>query len=111
MPFWVEGLPPGAMDAATRFHGDVLPRVLVALQGGEDLVLIFPPADHTHRGWRLAVIQQLARDAAPVRINAVVSDDEAAITAATAYLAEASGVTGQLLALDGNGAAEVLSAS
>ena len=105
----VEGLPKGALEAAARFHGEVLPRVRAALKDGEDLVLVFPHADRPHRGWRLAAVQQLARDAAPARVNALVSDDESAIAAATAYLAEAPGVTGQLLAPDGNGAGEVLS--
>ncbi len=79
------------------------------LVGGEDVVLAFPAADHTHRGWRLAVVQQLARDAAPLRVNALAGGDEPAIAAAVAYLANAPGVTGQLLALDGKGAGEVLS--
>ncbi|MDB5723463.1 MAG: hypothetical protein JWQ16_217 [Novosphingobium sp.] len=79
------------------------------LVDGEDVVLAFPTADHTHKGWRLAVVQQLARDAAPLRVNALSGGDEAAVAAAVAYLASAPGVTGQLLALDGNGAGEVLS--
>jgi NAD(P)-dependent dehydrogenase (short-subunit alcohol dehydrogenase family) len=79
------------------------------LVDGEDIVLAFPAADHTHKGWRLAVVQQLARDAAPLRVNALSGGDEAAVAAAVAYLASAPGVTGQLLALDGNGAGEVLS--
>lgn len=105
----VEGLPQGVLEAAAQFHADVLPKVRVALAAGGDLVLVFPPADYTHKGWRLAVVQQLARDFAPVRVNAVTSGDETAIAAAMAYLADAPGVTGQLLALDGNGASEVLS--
>ena len=96
----------GALAAAARFHAEVLPGI-----AGEpdDLVLVFAPADHTHDGWRRAAIQQLARDRAPLRINALSSDDEAAIAAATAYLTAAPGVTGQLLPLDGQGAGAVLS--
>lgn len=105
----VGGLPEGALEAAAQFHAAVLPQARAALTKGADLVLVFPPADYTHKGWRLAAVQQLARDFAPTRVNALTSGDEAAIAAAAAYLAEAPGVTGQLLALDGNGAGEVLS--
>lgn len=105
----VEGLPDGTLEAAAQFHAAVLPQARAALTRGEDLVLVFPAADYTHKGWRLAVVQQLARDAAPLRVNALSGGDEPAITAAMAYLADAPGVTGQLLTLDGNGAGEVLS--
>ena len=105
----VEGLPEGTLEAAAQFHAEVLPQARAALEKGEGLVLVFPPADYTHKGWRLAAIQQLARDFAPIRVNAVTSADETATAAAAAYLAEAPGVTGQLLALDSNGAGEVLS--
>lgn len=105
----VEGLSQGALAAAAQFHAEILPRALEVLVGGEELILAFPAADHTHKGWRLAVVQQLARDAAPLRVNALAGGDEAAIAAAVSYLAAAPAVTGQLLALDGNGAGEVLS--
>lgn len=102
----VGGLPPGALEAAARFYANVLPQIVAP---ADDLVLVFAPADHTHRGWRLAAVQQLARDHAPARVNAVASDDEAAIAAAAAWLAAAPGVTGQYLPLDGNGAQALLS--
>jgi hypothetical protein len=111
----IDALPADPLEAAARFFAEVLPTVSSALPhgngDGEDLLLIFPSADHTHRAWRLAVVQELARKYAPVRINATASDDEDAIAAAAAYLAGAPGVTGQLLLLDGNGAGEVLSSS
>jgi len=66
---------------------------------GEDLVLVFPPAPYDHRGWRLAAIQDLARAAAPARVNGVVGDDEQAIAATLAWLADAPGITGQLLSV------------
>ena len=78
-------------------------------RAGEDILLVFPAADHTHHDWRLAAVQQLARDSAPARVNAVAADDEAAIAAAARYLAEAPGLTGQLLALDIAGAGPVVS--
>ena len=106
-------LPGEALAASARFHAEHLPAVLAALadQGeGEALTLVFAPADHSHRGWRLSVVQGLAREHAPRRINAVASDDEAAIAAAARYLAMAPGVTGQYLVLDGSGAGEVVCA-
>ena len=101
------GVRGGPLDAG----GDAAsgrPPTLPACGRGEDLVVVFPPADHTHRGWRLAVVQTLARQFAQHRINAVASDDEAAIHAAIRYLNEADGVTGQYLTLDSAGAGEVI---
>jgi hypothetical protein len=63
------------------------------------LTLVFAPADHTHRAWRLAAVQGLARRWAPIRVNAVASGDEVAILAANSYLDHAPGVTGQYLPL------------
>lgn len=81
-PFW-SGMSPGAstLDCAT---------------------IVFPPAAHAHRAWRLAVVQDLARELAPRRINAVVGTGDDAIQEAIDYLADAPGVTGQLLEVDGN---------
>ena len=94
--------------AAAAFHGEWLDRVQAELAAGEDLLLVFPPADHTHATWRLAAVQVLAREAAPLRINAAASDDPVAIAAALAYLAETGGVTGQYLPLDSAGAGDPL---
>ena len=99
--------PDAALAAASEFHARILPQ-LNPPPLGEDLVLIFPPADHTHRAWRLAAVQSLARAYAPRRVNGLVSDNEQAIAAAVAYLAGADGVTGQLLQLDDTGAGVVL---
>jgi hypothetical protein len=92
----VGALPEEPLSAAARFHAQVLPQIAPA---GEALTLVFAPADHTHRAWRLAAVQGLARRWAPVRVNAVASADEAAILAAEAYLQNAPGVTGQYLPL------------
>jgi hypothetical protein len=114
--FRAGGLPDDPLAAAARFHAEALPELECSLrtpsaaaQALDPLVIVFAPGDHTHRGWRLAAVQELARKYAPRRINALASDDEAAIAAAATYLAGAPGVTGQLLQLDGNGAGEVLS--
>ena len=103
----VDPLPAQPLAASARFHAEVLPNVLAELARGQHLTLVFDPAGHDHRGWRLALVQGLAREHAPLRINAVASDDAAAIAAVADYLAMADGVTGQYLALDSIGAGEV----
>jgi hypothetical protein len=85
------------LSAAAEFHQAMLPQIGNPIEAA--LLLVFTPADHTHRAWRLGVVQGLARRLAPCRINAIASDDEAAIAAAAAYLALAEGVTGQYLPL------------
>ncbi len=108
----VGALSSGALDAAAAFHDGILSMVLVTLeQSKDDLVLVFEPANHEYRPWRLAVVQQLAREHAPRRVNALESDDEDAIAAALGYIKQAPGLTGQLLKLDGTGAKALLSSS
>jgi len=102
-------LPDDPLAASARFHAAVLPRALAALDAGAAaLTLVFAPAAHEHSAWRATAIQTLARARAPARINALVSDDEAAIAAALAYVGAAPGLTGQCLALDGAGAGSVV---
>ena len=109
-------LPENPLAAAAEFHAEVLPRVLAmaddlwlaGLDPTSHVTLVFAPADHLHRAWREAAIQTIARECAPIRINAVASVDEAALAAATAWLAGAPGVTGQFLTLDSHGAGAVL---
>lgn len=92
-------LPTGALDAAAAFHARIVPqaRALAAC----DLAILFAPADHRHAGWRAAAIGELARAAAPARVNAVVSDNAEMIGQICAYLAAAPGVTGQVLQGEG----------
>lgn len=104
----VELLPESPLGTAAAFHADWLAKAEAMLAAGDDLTLIFPPADHTHRGWRLSVVQSLAREHAPLRVNAVESDEEAAIAATCVWLTNAPGVTGQYWPLDGTGAGPVL---
>jgi hypothetical protein len=85
-------LPDRAIDAAAAFYANPAPM-------GEDLALVFPPAPHDHRAWRLAAVQDLARAAAPARVNGIVGSDEGAIAATLAWLEQAPGVTGQLLSV------------
>jgi kynureninase len=96
-------LPEGALEAAARFHSEHVAPIRAALAQPQvaALVIVFAPAPVDHRGWRLAAVQDLARSAAPVRVNAVAGDDEQAIAQALAYLEAAPGITGQLFAVDG----------
>ena len=99
----VEGLPEGALDAAAAFHAEWLPRARALLDGlaaEGHLVLVFPAAPYDHRGWRLAAMQDLARAAAPRRVNAIAGDDQPAIAQTVDWLVQAPGVTGQLLAVE-----------
>lgn len=105
---WIAGLPNDPLEAAAAFHAEHVARLRTATQ---DLLLVFPGADHTHRGWRLAAVQMLARANSPLRINAVSGGGEAAIAAAADYLARAPGLTGQLISLDDEGAEAVIASS
>ncbi|MFM5948982.1 MAG: Rossmann fold domain-containing protein [Novosphingobium sp.] len=104
----VTGLPDLPSAAAAVFHREWLGRAQAALNG-DDVALVFAPADHTHSGWRLAAVQMLAREHAPRRVNAVASADPAGIAAALEYLGAADGITGQYLPLDSAGAGAVVS--
>ena len=100
-------LPDDPLAAAAAFYGDWLP----SFAGGpakDDLLIVFPAADHTHRAWRLAAVQGLARSRVPGRVNAAQGDDPTILDAAAAYLASAPGLTGQVLPLDGAGAGPVI---
>ena len=65
------GLADGPLDAAAGFHARVVPAVREAIAGADLVCIVFDPADHTHRAWRVAAVQALAREAAPGRVNAI----------------------------------------
>ncbi|MXP08720.1 Rossmann fold domain-containing protein [Pseudoblastomonas halimionae] len=92
----IASLPAEPLDAAAAFHAEWTGKVR---EEAADVLLVLPPADHTHRKWRLGAVQELAREAAPRRVNAIASSDEAAIDRARDYLAAAPGITGQYLPL------------
>ncbi len=108
----VYGLPAEPLDAADVFHDRVAPMLLDAisqLERESDLVVLFEPAGPDHRAWRSAVVQDLARAAAPNwRCNALVAARDADVTEVLGYLAAAPGVTGQMLVLDGASAPQSL---
>lgn len=90
----IRDLPGDALDASAAFQRDWLAK---ARGGSDDLLLVFAPAAHPHRQWRLAAVQELAREAAPRRVNAVSAPSAEAVQSALDYLADAPGVTGQYL--------------
>lgn len=97
----IDGLPADPLAAAAAFHADWLPNARAMLDRGCDLLVVqFTPADHTHRAWRLAVIQGLAREYAPQRANGVVAQSEQGLSAAMTFLDKGQGITGQYLVLD-----------
>ena len=92
----VEGLPEAPLAAAAEFYARIAPD----LPQATDLLLVFPPADHTHRLWRLAAVQELARAAAPHRVNGVAAVSAAGLAAARVLIDSGQGFTGQYLVLD-----------
>ncbi|VVT11941.1 Rossmann fold domain-containing protein [Erythrobacter sp. EC-HK427] len=88
------GLPAKPLDAAAEFAARFLPKIRAALPA--DIVILFDPADHPHDSWRRAMVEELAREAVPGRVNAVVGMDVAAVEETVAFLERAPGVTGQV---------------
>lgn len=88
------GLPAKPLDAAAEFADRFLPKIRAALPA--DIVILFDPADHPHDSWRRAMVEELAREAVPGRVNAVVGVDAVAVEDTFAFLDRAPGVTGQV---------------
>ncbi len=92
-------LPGAALDAAAAFmavHLDPA-RALLRQPDCTAVAIILPPAPHDHRDWRLALARDLAREAAPARVNVVAGLPGDARAAVLRFLADAHGVTGQYL--------------
>ncbi len=98
-------LPAAPLAAASAIHRDHLPEIERIMAGGDDVMIALPPADHTHREWRLALAAGLARAGVPSRANVVAGEGEV-LDAFEAYLVEAPGITGQYLEGDGQGAGD-----
>lgn len=97
----IQGLPEAALDAAAAFHARFLPAARKELAGGaEALALVFPEAPYDHAAWRKAAIADLAREAAPRRVNGVEGREGEGVEAVLQWLARAPGITGQLLPVD-----------
>lgn len=99
-------LPALSLDAASAFHTLILPQIRGASASGDasgdNCVVLFDPADHSHESWRKAAIGELAREAAPCRLNGVIGSSQSAIDEICDYLANAQGVTGQIFETDSN---------
>jgi hypothetical protein len=93
-------LPDTAVAAAAEFYATVAGEAAPS-SGRDHVTIVFPSAAYDHRGWRLAAVQDLARSAAPARVNGVVGENEVEVGEIVAYLDQAPGITGQLLAVDG----------
>ena len=96
-------LPESALGAAGAFMAAHLEaaRALLAVPDVSALAIILPPAPRDHRDWRLALARDLAREAAPKRVNVVAGSPGEARAATLRFLADARGVTGQYLSCDG----------
>lgn len=92
-------LPDGALDAMAAFMAFHLEsaRALLAQPDCTALAVILPPALHDHNDWRRALVRDLAREAAPRRVNVVAGTPGEALSATLRFLADAPGVTGQYL--------------
>ncbi len=95
-------LPESALDAASAFAAFHLEAARAMLADPETtaLVILLPPAAHDHRDWRRALARDLAREAAPKRVNVVAGNPGEARAATLRFLADAPGVTGQYLVCD-----------
>ena len=95
-------LPDGALDAANAFMAFHLEaaRSILADPATTALAIVLPPAARDHRDWRLALARDLAREAAPMRVNVIASAPGEARDATLRFLSDAPGVTGQYLVCD-----------
>ncbi len=95
-------LPEGALDAAGAFMAFHLEaaRAILAAPDCSALAILLPAAPHDHADWRRALARDLAREAAPRRVNVVAGPPGAARDATLRFLADAPGVTGQYLVCD-----------
>lgn len=92
-------LPDTALDAFGAFMAFYLEaaRALLAAPDCAALAIILPPAPHDHKDWRQALARDLAREAAPRRVNVVAGSPGEALSQTLRFLADAPGVTGQYL--------------
>ena len=95
-------LPESALGAAAAFMAEHLAqaRALLAEADCTALAIILAPAPHDHGDWRLALARDLAREAAPARLNVVAGYPGPALDETLRFLADAPGVTGQYLVCD-----------
>jgi hypothetical protein len=97
----IEDLTEAPLDAAADFCAIHLPEIRhnVRASPASNLVIVFAAAGPEHRAWRLAAIQELAREFAPIRVNGVAGNGKFERDEAIFFLNGAAGVTGQILAV------------
>jgi len=90
-------LPDSPLDAASAFMAFHLEaaRALLDQSGVSALAIVLPPAAHDHADWRRTLARDLAREAAPKRVNVVSGPPGAARDETLRFLSDAPGVTGQ----------------
>jgi hypothetical protein len=90
-------LPDSPLDAATAFMAFHLEAARALLDQSEvsALAIILPSAGHDHDDWRRTLARDLAREAAPKRVNIVAGPPGAARDETLRFLSDAPGVTGQ----------------
>lgn len=92
-------LPDAALDAAGAFmavHLDTA-RTILAAPDCTALAILLPLAPYDHADWRRALARDLARAAAPKRVNVVAGIPGDARNALLRFLSDAPGVTGHYL--------------
>jgi hypothetical protein len=101
-----KGLANSPLDAAADFYARIVPAIREAMARSSDLAIVFDPADHSHSAWRLAAVQEIAREAAPCRVNGLVASRSNLNGTAQAlqFLHDSPGISGQLLTVDANAA-------
>ncbi|MEP0392130.1 MAG: Rossmann fold domain-containing protein [Erythrobacter sp.] len=91
--YQVSELPESPLEASAAFFAEHLDAARSVACGG-DLLIILPTAGPDHADWRQAVARDMARDAAPSRVNVIGAGDQAQKETLIRYLADAKGVTG-----------------
>jgi len=91
--YHVSDLPEGSLQASAVFFAEHLEKVRAKLGQG-DLVITLPSAGPDHTDWRQALARDLARAAAPMRVNVIGAGDAEGKEALIRYLADAKGLTG-----------------
>lgn len=97
----VEGLPRDAVGAASTFYAEWAGQIArAASEGATEVAVVLPAAGADHSDWRRAAARDLARSAAPVRVNLMAPGGAASCSATLTYLRDAPGVTGHYLVLN-----------
>ena len=99
--YHADDLPAGGVAAYAAFARDHLGAVEDAIAGlgaaGGGLVIVLGRAGDDEDDWRRTLARDLARAHAPVRVNVIAADQDAARDSLLDYLNNANAVTGHYL--------------